>query len=358
MVEQTRLCMSDYVKLTSVLNQIDNQYLPDTLLAGQMGYDVVQVQQFLTDVSVTHHTASYQYAEEAAQSFKKGIDSLRAQSKNDSAALEELDSIWSSFNVNYETGKRMADVYIKKGMDAGNVLMEEFDVTTLALNERTNKLRDQKKAAATQKVHELKLAAEASAKVIHNITLAGIILGIFIASYLVYYVGSNLSIEAYYDAKRNPYEVGNASPHQTALINDKFNTRLFHPKKDAHESSIDALLAALREAAEASNNLINTPIAENKSLAEIITTHAHGNFTAGMGCFLGENKILAAVDDVKQSLLKLSNEIKLLAEVDQQADFNKHPDASNLESEYNEVLTDINSLLDTLGTPTQKSIIV
>lgn len=358
MVEQTRFCMSDYAKLTSIVHEIDNQYLPDTLLAGQMGYNVVQVQQFLTDVSVTHHTASYQYAEEAAQSFKRGIESLRAQSKNDSAALEELNGIWSSFTINYETGKQMADVYIKKGRDAGNVLMEEFDVTTLALNERTNKLRDQKRAAATQKVHELKLAADASTKVIHNSTLAGIILGILIASYLVYYVGSNLSIEAYYDAKTNPYEVANAMPHQTAAINHNVDQRLLHPLKVPDDSSNDAFIAAINEITKAFNVLLNTPVAENQRLSEIISAHARGNFSESMGCLPGENKISTAVDDVKQSLLKLSNEIKLLAELDKQADFNKHPDASNLESKYNEILTDINLLFDTFDTPTQKTLIV
>lgn len=366
-------CIKDYAKLTNVLHNIDSQYLPDALLAAQMGHDVVQVQQFLTDVSATHNPAGYEDAEEAAQSFKKGLDALRAQAKNDTAMLEELNKIDAAFTVYYATGKRMAEAYIKQGIDAGNVIMEDFDQTSLAINERTNKLRDQKKATATQNVHDLSVAAETSAKLMHDATIAGMALGLAIAFYLVYYLGKQLGIDPYY-AKGIAQEVAKGKLGRTIAINPKDKSSLLYHLKVMQES-VNSFIAAQREMAQQhaqgfsaqidaakfpgsygkmaqeTNDLVNAHIAEKARIVEVIAAYARGDFSIDMDRLPGDKaKITASVDEVKHTLLTVSNEIKLLAEAGKQGDFSKRADASHFEFMFREILTDINALLDTCDT--------
>ena len=46
--------------------QVKNDSLPYALLAKDMAFQVIEVQQFLTDVSATHNTEGYKDAENAA----------------------------------------------------------------------------------------------------------------------------------------------------------------------------------------------------------------------------------------------------------------------------------------------------
>lgn len=366
-------CLKDYAKLTSVIHDIDSQYLPDALLAAQMGHDVVQVQQFLTDVSATHNPAGYEDAEEAAQSFKKGLETLRAQAKSDAATLEELTKIEAAFTVYYATGKRMAEAYIKQGIDAGNVIMEDFDQASLAINERTNKLRDHKKATAAQSVHDLSMAAEASAKLMHDATIAGIGFGLAIALYLVYYLSKQLGIDPYY-AKLIAQEVAKGNLKRTITVNSRDKSSLLYHLKVMQES-INAFIAAQRDMAQQhalgfsaqidaanfpgsygkmaqeTNDLVNAHIAEKTRIVEVIAAYAQGDFSVDMDRLPGDKaNITAAVDDVKQTLLTVSNEIKLLAEAGKQGDFSKRADTSRFEFMFKDILTNINALLATCDT--------
>jgi methyl-accepting chemotaxis protein len=46
-------------KSEEALVEIDSTFLPNALLASEMATDVVQIQQFLTDVSATHNPGGY-----------------------------------------------------------------------------------------------------------------------------------------------------------------------------------------------------------------------------------------------------------------------------------------------------------
>ena len=102
-------------------------------LSKQIQLDVVQVQQFLTDVSATRGLDGLDdgWAESAehAQAFKR--DTARARllaAQLDDKALERaLDGADAAFPAFYETGQRMAHAYVDGGPAAGNALMPEFD---------------------------------------------------------------------------------------------------------------------------------------------------------------------------------------------------------------------------------------
>ncbi len=106
-----------------------SESLPFTLMADQMVFDVVQVQQFLTDASATRDRAAYAEAEAAAENFKKGMTAFRDmyREENDRDSLRQMDEIEAAFNSFVENGTRMAEAYISEGVDAGNAIMTQFD---------------------------------------------------------------------------------------------------------------------------------------------------------------------------------------------------------------------------------------
>jgi methyl-accepting chemotaxis protein len=103
--------------------------LPLLLAVESVKVDVIQVQQFLTDVSATHHEDGYNDAATYAKRFvvdmavaKKEVGDLgRADI---SRVLEDIDRQFPGY---YDMGRKMAEIYVKDGVDEGNEVMEKFD---------------------------------------------------------------------------------------------------------------------------------------------------------------------------------------------------------------------------------------
>lgn len=121
----------------NTLEQIKDEVLVKTLGAEQLKLDVVQTQQFLTDISATRARSGYddgfEEAEEHAITFRSTINDLKAISTPDE--IEQLDTYLTDFEAYYEVGIEMAHEYIDNGPDSGNVLMGPFDEYSEDINE-------------------------------------------------------------------------------------------------------------------------------------------------------------------------------------------------------------------------------
>jgi methyl-accepting chemotaxis protein len=106
-----------------------------TGLIKEVQLDVVQVQQFLTDVSATRALDGlddgFALAEEFAQKFHKDVaDSLQLAAELHLDPIRaELDATQTAFGPYYATGKKMAHAFVDQGPAGGNLLMGEFDAT-------------------------------------------------------------------------------------------------------------------------------------------------------------------------------------------------------------------------------------
>ncbi|MCP4613100.1 MAG: hypothetical protein GY845_30775 [Planctomycetes bacterium] len=102
-------------------------------VAQQMKLDTVQVQQWLTDISATRGLDGlddgFVEAENSYQSFLTGLDRFEKmfREENDSTALLQVEELKSAIGDYYETGKTMANEYVKEGPKTGNKLMAAFD---------------------------------------------------------------------------------------------------------------------------------------------------------------------------------------------------------------------------------------
>lgn len=138
-------------KIEADSRQIKDESLPCALLAEEMAYNCVQVQQFLTDVSATHDPAGYKDADEAAKGFLEGIVRFEAmfRKENDAKSLQLVADLKKDFMAFHSLGKEMANAYVTGGIEGGNKLMESFDNESKRLTAKTRDFRDLQVKEAT-----------------------------------------------------------------------------------------------------------------------------------------------------------------------------------------------------------------
>ncbi|MGE7675798.1 methyl-accepting chemotaxis protein [Lysinibacillus sp. NPDC094403] len=113
--------------------------LQTTLLADEMKLSVVQVQQYLTDISATRALNNlddgFEQAEKYSKVFYQNLEKLKNLHSEDQKRLE---SIKVAFDEYYSTGQKMANSYIQGGPELGNKIMLEFDTTSVEINEKVD----------------------------------------------------------------------------------------------------------------------------------------------------------------------------------------------------------------------------
>ncbi len=165
---------------------VREESIPFALTAKDIAFHVVQVQQFLTDVSATHDTGVLKEAEDSAQAFRQNIVKFREmyRVKNDQESLRKLEDLESSFNNYYETGKTMANAYVNQGIEAGNILMEDFDKTSIAITSMVEEFVKQQTDEASAMTDNVQKSIGQIMVVLLVISLITIVSGFLIAWYL------------------------------------------------------------------------------------------------------------------------------------------------------------------------------
>ncbi|MCK9202370.1 MAG: methyl-accepting chemotaxis protein [Gallionella sp.] len=113
--------------------------VPFALAAKNMEKEVVQVQQWLTDISATRGLDGlddgFKEAEASRDSFYRDLSEFQKMysSEGDQDGLNKVQRIKADFDVYYQTGVKMAQAYIAGGSAEGNKTMGQFDQASLAL---------------------------------------------------------------------------------------------------------------------------------------------------------------------------------------------------------------------------------
>lgn len=142
-----------------------------------MKLDVVQVQQWLTDISATRAQDGLddglKKAEEHKDSFLAGLSKFRDMytNENDKEGLNKLGEIEQTFKDYYEAGKKMAQAYIDGGPAEGNKQMEAFD-------KAAESLTDNLVPFVNQQTAELHTDMSAIVSSIDSLTMLNLITGI------------------------------------------------------------------------------------------------------------------------------------------------------------------------------------
>ena len=167
-----------FLGLTAELNSVKAEAMPNAILAKDMQMQVVQIQQWLTDISATRGldglADGFKEAEKAHQKFLDDLAKIRASyvAEGDQAGIGHADQTKAGMVTWYETGKRMAQAYIDGGPPAGNAIMGEFDRVSAQLQQAMTPVIDGQIREAEEKID----TATARAGSVQLVTLAGIVL--------------------------------------------------------------------------------------------------------------------------------------------------------------------------------------
>jgi methyl-accepting chemotaxis protein len=137
-----------------------------TGLAKDIRYHVVQVQQFLTDASAIRDLSDDEKdAATHAAAFRTNVAraGVVAQSIGQTEAAALIDKLRTAFPGYYDTGLKMAHAYIDDGIDAGNLVMKQFDPQADAMSELTAKLDKLALGVADESVAVVLAEADAQA---------------------------------------------------------------------------------------------------------------------------------------------------------------------------------------------------
>ncbi|MBF0414851.1 MAG: bacteriohemerythrin [Magnetococcales bacterium] len=126
-------------KVTSATTKIQEQGIAPAFLAKTMEKSMVNVQQFLSDISATRGlnglNDGFNEAEKSAKQFADAIQEIRQRipKETDPELHTTLDLLTTRFASYYSQGQTMAKAYVAGGPEKGNPLMPEFDRESDAL---------------------------------------------------------------------------------------------------------------------------------------------------------------------------------------------------------------------------------
>lgn len=123
------------------VKSLEKERIPQLNKAHDMQVAVIQVQQWLTDISATRAqdglNDGFDVAEENAALFRTRLKEMMALDSDNADAYRKLLPIFETY---YATGKKMAQGYIDGGSATGNQLMGEFDGAASAIYEHIGDL--------------------------------------------------------------------------------------------------------------------------------------------------------------------------------------------------------------------------
>lgn len=139
-----------------------------TTAAQQMRVDVIQIQQWLTDISATRGLDGlddgFDEAENSYRSFIGGLgvfEQYYSGTDGNEAMLAQVSALQQKADSYYYTGQEMARAYIDEGPDGGNLMMAQFDDAAASLYDELDPFVNEQRAALGTAMDEI--VSEASA---------------------------------------------------------------------------------------------------------------------------------------------------------------------------------------------------
>lgn len=136
-------CLLNIHQNTNELTLIKNKTLEIALVSDELRMNVIQVQQWLSDIGATR----------GLDGLDDGLDEAAIQANQFAENIEKLSSLGvnqeilmdykKSFDTYYLDGQKMANAYIKEGPAGGNKIMGQFDKSAAEINEKINNFSEQ-----------------------------------------------------------------------------------------------------------------------------------------------------------------------------------------------------------------------
>lgn len=123
------------------INTVETNKLEMLKQLNQVKFNVIQVQQWLTDISATRGLDGLDDGFKEADKANRALHAALSKLIQLDASLEtKTDAIKDKFEVYYDNGKKMANAYIESGPEGGNSMMAQFDESASALTQEVENL--------------------------------------------------------------------------------------------------------------------------------------------------------------------------------------------------------------------------
>lgn len=158
--------------------------------AHELKLSVIQVQQWLTDISATRGldglNDGFDEAEKNANKFKQLLNELI---QLDDTHGQQYQTIQPAFDAYYSVGKKMAQAYVDEGPAGGNKLMAEFDEVAAKISDEVNQLL----IVVKQRVEDIAVEQNHAAKRAHFTLIFAALIVILGLVFLLYVMLQSLS---------------------------------------------------------------------------------------------------------------------------------------------------------------------
>lgn len=159
--------------------------IPQAMDYINLKINVIQIQQWLTDISATRGAKGYDDGFKEAENYYKDsnalLDQMIAAQKDNSSKRAELEKFKYDLDEYYTIGKKMAEAYITGGPEAGNPLMGKVDPYAEELSKRLNGWNEE----YVKKVKEgsVELASNANSAKYSNFIISLLVLAVVIVGF-------------------------------------------------------------------------------------------------------------------------------------------------------------------------------
>jgi len=310
------------------VNKVSEQSVQYALLATTVDKNVVQIQQFLSDVSATRGKDGL---DDGFQKAKENFDALNAglnrfeqhfSELGDAAQLKQVQLIRSGAAEYFATGNAMAHAFVAVGPEAGNKLMGGFDAAS-------EKLQKDLEPFVTAQVTQMKSdLAQSSARVdqVSQVALlivaAAVILAALLAMLIIQSItrplgqalavarevaAGNLNAQIEVDESEIGQLMAPLAKMQTTL--QDFESALGEMTRQHDAGMLDhtmpsvQLEGAYRTMAEAINALVQSHIAVKMQVVDVVQAYVDGRLDVQMDRLPGQKaRVSQAMDQVQTAM--------------------------------------------------------
>ena len=188
------ITMNDISNIKTISEKTSSESVPMAMIAADTKFQSCQIQQFLTDSSLTQDLEVIKEAKEAYDKLILNINEFEKMYKeeNNQEELEKLAKLKEKATNLFETGKKMVSSYATS-KEQGDIIMEDLDKSTIELAALVDELKD---SQINEAVNNSKLTTDKSNSTLFMIiimSLIGVLIGIGIGIIIVRQVGTSLT---------------------------------------------------------------------------------------------------------------------------------------------------------------------
>ena len=187
------LTVSSISDIKTVSEQTSNESVPMAMIAADTKFQSCQIQQFLTDSSLTQDLEVIKEAQSSYDKFMQNLNVFEKMFKeeNNQKELEKLTKMREKAKSLFENGKKMVSSYATS-KEKGDIAMEELDKSTEELAALVDELKN---SQITEAMDNSKLTYDKSNSTLFIViimSLIGIFIGIAIGITLARQIGVSL----------------------------------------------------------------------------------------------------------------------------------------------------------------------